>query len=221
VDAFALQEGLTNRCRGNDLDRCTIAPMGKVNPGYPRRFSDCRAAQPRVAEGDCADACLSFLGVAQVAGLGRLLASTTRAEDRRGDAAAILTRKARYWASREITGNWRWADCLLAAVLLGVRFGGLAGVMLCVLVVAVRGVRVMRRRGVVAGFVVLRRLAMMLSGFVMMLGGLLVMICCVRGHGLHLRAGVETWITRVSMAPAHGSVTIGFATSPEMGDGNR
>jgi hypothetical protein len=86
----------------------------------------------------------------------------------------------------------RQAHGLLAAVLLGVRLGGLAGVMRGMLVVAVRGVRVMRRRGMIAGFVVLRRLAMMVSGLVVMLGGLLVMICCVRGHGSHLRARVET-----------------------------
>jgi hypothetical protein len=52
--------------------------------------------------------------------------------------------------------------------------GGLVGVVLGLHGVAVRSVRVMRRRLVFAGFVLLRRLAMMRRGGFVVFGGLLV-----------------------------------------------
>jgi hypothetical protein len=64
----------------------------------------------------------------------------------------------------------------------GVQLRGLASVMRCMLCVALRGVRVMRRRFMVSSLVVLSGFAMVLSGVVVMLGGLAVMIRSFLGH---------------------------------------
>ena len=56
--------------------------------------------------------------------------------------------------------------------MLGVEFGRFAGVMRCVLGVTFRGVRMMSRRLVIAGF-------MLLPGFTMMACRIFVMLCCL------------------------------------------
>jgi hypothetical protein len=68
------------------------------------------------------------------------------------------------------------STCLLAAVMLGVGLGSLRRVMVCVLLVAVRRVRVMGGLLVVPFFVMLRSRAVMPGGVLVVLGGLGVVI---------------------------------------------
>ena len=65
---------------------------------------------------------------------------------------------------------------LLLAVMGGVVTARLDMVMLGVAGMTVRGMGVMRRLFVVAGFMMLRRLAVMFRGMLVMLGGLVVML---------------------------------------------
>jgi hypothetical protein len=61
------------------------------------------------------------------------------------------------------------------SVFFDVNLGRLGGVVRCMVMVSLSRVRVMRSGLVVTGFV-------MLCGFPMVLGSLLVMLCCFPGH---------------------------------------
>jgi hypothetical protein len=65
---------------------------------------------------------------------------------------------------------------LLVAVMLNVRFGGLSGVVMCMLVVAMSCVRVMRSLLVVAGLVMLCSLFVMTCGVFVVFGRFVMML---------------------------------------------
>jgi len=67
-------------------------------------------------------------------------------------------------------------------VVLGVKFGGFAGVMRGVVMMPVGDMRVMSGEMMIPRFVVARGFAVMMSGTFMMLGCLTVMLCCLLGH---------------------------------------
>jgi hypothetical protein len=66
--------------------------------------------------------------------------------------------------------------------MLDVQLGRLRGVMRGMVQMALRGVRVVRRRFMVVSFVMCRRFAMVPSRMVMMFGRFVVMFCRLLGH---------------------------------------
>lgn len=72
-------------------------------------------------------------------------------------------------------------------VMLGVKFGCFAGVMHRVLMMAIRGVGVMRGEMMVAGFVMARCFAMMPRGVLVMFRCFVVMLGCLLRHGSSLK----------------------------------
>jgi hypothetical protein len=72
-------------------------------------------------------------------------------------------------------------------VVLDVRLGGFGGVMRSVLMMAVREMRVMRGQFVLAVLVVLGGGFMMARRMFMMLGRCVMMLCCYFGHNSSMR----------------------------------
>jgi hypothetical protein len=71
--------------------------------------------------------------------------------------------------------------------MLGVRLGGFRGMVRGVMKMPLGGVRVVRGRLVVSGFVVLCGFFMVTRRVLVVLGGLLMVLCCLLGHKSSLR----------------------------------
>lgn len=68
-------------------------------------------------------------------------------------------------------------------MMLGVEFGGFAGVMHSVMMMAIRGVGMMRGEMMIAGFVMARGFAMMPGRVLVVFRCFVMMLGCLLGHG--------------------------------------
>ncbi len=84
-----------------------------------------------------------------------------------------------------------------------VQFGRFTGVVRRVLMVALRRVRVMRGRGVIAFLVVLRGLAMVMRRLLMVFRRVTMVLCCLSGHGSPLFACQDCLLRRLRLGPLY------------------